>query len=94
MRSCLLLCRFLDAGNNDTADAKPDFWAFTFIHSFVRPEEPILSSRAWRLRSAARKICHGRRNSAAQRACPWCARHGHWIGGESPLRSELVATAS
>jgi hypothetical protein len=25
---------------------------------------------------------------------PWCARHGHWIGGESPLRSELVATAS
>jgi hypothetical protein len=25
---------------------KPDFWAlFTFIHSFVRPEEPILSSR-------------------------------------------------
>jgi hypothetical protein len=22
MRSCLLLCRFLDAGNNDTADAQ------------------------------------------------------------------------
>ena len=24
----------------------------------------------------------------------WCARHGHWIGGESPLRGELVATVS
>src|SRR5208282_6373928 len=23
-----------------------------------------------------------------------CAWHGHWIGGESPLRGELVATAS
>ena len=23
-----------------------------------------------------------------------CARHGHWIGGESPLRGELVATVS
>jgi hypothetical protein len=27
-------------------------------------------------------------------AFTWCARHGPWIGGESPLRSELVATAS
>src|SRR5207302_1054520 len=43
---------------------------FTFVHSFVRPEEPILSSRPWRLRSAARKICQGRRDNAAQRACP------------------------
>jgi len=24
----------------------------------------------------------------------WCAWHGHWIGGESPSRGELVATAS
>ena len=31
---------------------------------------------------------------AARRACPWCARHGPWIGGASPLRSELEATAS
>ena len=23
-----------------------------------------------------------------------CAWHGHWIGGESPSRGELVATAS
>ena len=23
-----------------------------------------------------------------------CARHGHWIGGESPLWGELVATTS
>jgi hypothetical protein len=23
-----------------------------------------------------------------------CARHGHWIGGGSPLRGELVATVS
>jgi hypothetical protein len=29
---------------------KPDLWAlFTFIHSFVRPEEPILSSRPMHL---------------------------------------------
>ena len=25
---------------------------------------------------------------------PWCARHGPWIGGASPLRSKLEATAS
>ncbi len=25
---------------------------------------------------------------------PWCARHGPWIGGGSPLRSKLEATAS
>ena len=27
-------------------------------------------------------------------ARPWCAWHGHWIGGESPSRGEVVATAS
>ena len=36
------------------------------------------------------------RRSAAQhsQSLHGCARHGHWIGGESPLRGELVATVS
>jgi|SRR6516162_7167955 len=51
------------------------FFFFLFpckIHSFVRPEEsthsfaPTLASAG----SAARKICQGRRGSAARRACP------------------------
>jgi hypothetical protein len=32
-----------------------------------------------------------RSREAGRRRCAW---HGHWIGGESPLRGELVATAS
>jgi hypothetical protein len=31
------------------------------------------------------------RGAEAKRRCAW---HGHWIGGESPLRGGLVATAS
>ena len=35
-------------GLYERGTVKPDFWLFfTFIHSFVRPEEPILSSRPW-----------------------------------------------
>ena len=35
-------------GLYERGTVKPDFSAlFTFIHSFVRPEEPILSSRPW-----------------------------------------------
>jgi hypothetical protein len=42
-----------------------------------------------------REDCRGSspqlRSEAEQRSC---ARHGHWIGGGSPLRGELVATVS
>jgi transposase InsO family protein len=53
-----------------------------------------LPSRPGGLAAAARSGGDGRRaatRSHAQRRCAW---HGHWIGGESPLRGELVATAS
>jgi hypothetical protein len=33
-------------------------------------------------------------SARASRSRGRCAWHGHWIGGESPLRGELVATAS
>src|SRR5580658_6576782 len=33
----------------------------------------------------------GRPHMRAKRRCAW---HGHWIGGESPSRGALVATAS
>jgi hypothetical protein len=34
------------------------------------------------------------RIAARRRRGAWCARHGPWIGGASPLRSKLEATAS
>src|SRR5580700_5220899 len=41
------------------------------------------------------KSCQGRQPPKAGAAGPpLCGRHGPWIGGASPLRSELVATAS
>ena len=45
----VLARRLLNGDYMSAGTVKPDFSAplFTFIHSFVRPEEPILSSRPW-----------------------------------------------
>ena len=55
----------------------------TFVHSFVRPEEPILSSRPWRLRSAARKICQ-----MFRLIFPSLYRRGRWLSGAAPILSD------
>jgi len=44
-------------GLYERGTVKPDFWLFfTFIHSFVRPGEPILSSRPWVPAERARSV--------------------------------------
>jgi hypothetical protein len=54
-----------------------------------------LPSNAWWQTRPGCKPCQGRQPPDAGAAGPPLgARHGPWIGGESPLRSELVATAS
>src|SRR5262249_34421500 len=74
-----------------TAFCSP-FWC----HSFVRPPaEPFFHPGLHEGAAVARSGGQGRPHlGAARRACPWCARHGPWIGGASPLRSKLEATAS
>src|SRR5260370_2762347 len=60
----------------------------TAIDAFRRPR------RAGRVKSAAswrRERSHAQLALASEHGCAW---HGHWIGGESPSRGELVATAS
>src|SRR5580698_630674 len=42
----------------------------------------------------ARQLPFSRRRRCERREHPWCARHGPWIGGASPLRSKSEATAS
>jgi hypothetical protein len=65
-------------------------------YSFVRPRRPFLRpdlGRAERRAQArSRMASWPPPQGGAQR--PWCARHGPWIGGGSPLRSKLEATAS
>ena len=50
-----------------------------------------LLSISWRRGSGTIDLCQRRKPPEAVAECAW---HGHWIGGESPLRGEMVATAS
>ena len=55
------------------------------------PCRRILGGKRW----LGGKPCQGRQPPKAWAAGPpLCARHGPWIGGASPLRSKLEATAS
>jgi hypothetical protein len=59
-------------------------------------ERTIPRSRpAFRIAGSAGRVKGAKRDrSRAQRSEHGCAWHGHWIGGESPSRGALVATAS
>ena len=46
------------------------------------------------LSALPKRVDYGVRAGRDSAPADGCARHGHWIGGESPLRGELVATVS
>ena len=73
--------------------ARLRLWAITALLRKADFQVGFCQQKPWRAKAASARRCHpqGRSEAEERRRCAW---HGRWIGGESPLRGLLEATAS
>jgi hypothetical protein len=91
-RDCHILLRPLV---RPLSRGRPFSWHSTRLRRCGEDFHVATGGRAPICRQAARRCLFLDVSSLNLAALSWgCAWHGHWIGGESPLRGELVATAS